>query len=60
MEQNKIAYSISKIHCTDSWGVWDKFFFQFLDHIWGPHDIDRFADSEKRKLPRYNVFRLSK
>ena len=29
-------------------------FFQFLDHIWGPHDIDRFADSENRKLPRYN------
>lgn len=28
--------------------------FQFLDEMWGPHDVDRFATFRNRKIDRYN------
>ena len=50
---NVVADSISKVCCTDSWGV-SKEFFEFMYSLWGPFDIDRFATSDNRKLFRYN------
>ena len=32
--------------------------FRMIDEIWGPHDIDRFADYQTRQLPRYNSLYL--
>jgi len=29
-------------------------FFNYVDQIWGPHDIDRFASYNNRKTVRYN------
>ncbi|VDH97547.1 Hypothetical predicted protein [Mytilus galloprovincialis] len=29
-------------------------FFEFVDNLWGPHSIDRFANMENRKLLRFN------
>ena len=37
----------------DDWSVTDEF-FAFIDNIWGPHTVDRFANSENKKLPRFN------
>ena len=28
-------------------------FFNHVDCIWGPHSVDRFANSHSRKLPRF-------
>ena len=50
---NGVADSISKVCCTDNWGV-SKEFFEFMFSLWGPFDIDRFATSDNRKLFRYN------
>ena len=50
---NCVADGISKVNCTDNWGVSDEF-FQFINSLWGPFDIDRFANSDNRKLFRYN------
>ena len=50
---NVVANSISKVCCTDSWGV-SKEFIEFMYSLWGPFDIDRFATSDNRKLFRYN------
>lgn len=50
---NSVADGISKIRCTDNWGVSDEF-FRFMNSLWGPFDIDRFATSDNRKLFRYN------
>ena len=29
-------------------------FFAHLDHIWGPHTVDRSANTFKAHLPRFN------
>ena len=50
---NFVADSISKVCCTDSWGVSDEI-FQFMHSLWDPFDIDRFVNSENRKKNRYN------
>ena len=52
-DHNSVADSISKMSCSDNWGVSDDF-FQFMNSLWGPFDIDRFATSDNRKLFRYN------
>ena len=41
-ELNDIADNISKFSNTDEWEVSSSFFEQ-IDNIWGPHDVDRFA-----------------
>ena len=51
---NFFADSISKVNCTDNWGVSDDF-FQLLNSLWGPFDIDRFANLDNMKLFRYNA-----
>ena len=52
-EFNTEADKFSKYVDVDSWEI-TKEFFQFLDNTWGPFTIDRFADSDNCKLPRFN------
>lgn len=44
---------LSKEIDFDDWGV-SQLFFSFMDSIWGPHTVDRFADNYNAKLPRFN------
>ena len=37
----------------DDWGI-NKAVFQWLESLWGPHSIDRFANSHNRQPERYN------
>ena len=48
---NEHADAISRIVDFDDWGVSFEF-FRLVDNIWGPHSVDRFANSHNRKLPR--------
>jgi len=50
---NSRADVISREIDYDDWGVSTEF-FQFIDKIWGPHTIDRFADELNAKLPKFN------
>lgn len=52
-EMNKEADEISKYLDTDDWRVTDAF-FEEIDSKWGPHTVDRFANRENTKLPRFN------
>lgn len=52
-EQNDIADTISKMGDTDEWEVTVEF-FDFMNELWGPYDIDRFASHRNRKVQRYN------
>lgn len=52
-EHNYIADNTSKIRDTDNWEVSDEF-FHFMDTLWGPHEIDRFATASNRRVTRYN------
>jgi hypothetical protein len=36
-----------------NWGVTCEF-FEFIDNMWGPHTIDRFANSGNTKVRRFN------
>ena len=49
---NQHADSISRIVDFDDWGVSFEFFLH-IDFIWGPHTVDRFADSKNHKLTRF-------
>ena len=51
--ENCLADFVSKMVDYDGWSVTDVF-FAFIDNIWGPHILDRFANSENKKLPRFN------
>lgn len=48
--KNDIADYISRIVDYDDWSVSDTV-FQYLDSIWGPHEIDWFANDYNHKLP---------
>lgn len=52
-DQNTVADSISRIIDFDDYTVKDEVFC-YLDGIWGPHTIDRFACYYNTKLPRFN------
>ena len=52
-EDNVEADLISKTIDRDDWGVSNSF-FKFLDFVWGPHSIDRFADESNKKTERFN------
>ena len=49
---NQHGDSISRIVDFDDWGVSFEFFLH-IDFIWGPHTVDRFADSNNHKLTRF-------
>ena len=44
---------MSKLIDYDDWYTADHL-FSFLDRLWGPHTIDRFANDQNNKLPRFN------
>ena len=52
-EENQQADYLSRLIDHDDWMV-NPFIFQWLDSVWGPHTIDRFATHYNRQLARYN------
>ena len=52
-ELNTCADDISNIIDFDDWYT-TQGFFAHLDHIWGPHIVDRFANALYANLPRFN------
>lgn len=52
-ELNTCADDISNIIDFDDWYT-TQGFFAHLDHIWGPHTVDRFANALDAHLPRFN------
>ena len=52
-EENQLADYLSRVVDYDDWGI-NKDVFQWLDSLWGPHSIDRFANSHNRQTERYN------
>ena len=51
--ENEQADFISRILDFDDWML-DPVMFAELDHEWGPHTIDRFADMHNAQLDRFN------
>jgi len=52
-DYNYVADEISKIIDYDDYTINDDIFV-FLDDLWGPHTVDRFACHYNRKLPLFN------
>jgi hypothetical protein len=52
-DKNQKADYLSKIIDFEDWGV-TKTFFDFIDSLYGPHTVDRFASAKNNKLPRFN------
>lgn len=52
-EQNEVADYLSRIVDYDDWGLSFPA-FQLIESKWGPHTVDRFANSFNAKLPRFN------
>ena len=52
-EQNVEADYISKVLEIDDWML-NPQVFEWLESMWGPHTVDRFANSANTQLPRFN------
>lgn len=52
-EQNTKADHISKMIDHEDWGVLDDF-FAFIDNLWRPHSVDRFASPLNNKTEKFN------
>ena len=52
-EENQRADALSRIIDVDDWGISFEF-FEFLNSMWGPFTIDRFANLSNTKLQRFN------
>ncbi|CAC5414329.1 unnamed protein product [Mytilus coruscus] len=52
-KENEKADYISKMVDFEDWGV-THIFFIFLNDMWGPYSVDRFASVENRKVLRFN------
>ena len=52
-EQNTKADELSRISDSDDWAI-SSTVFNFLDHKWGPHTVDRFACDYNSKCARFN------
>ena len=52
-KDNSFADELSREIDFDDWGV-SPSFFKFIDNIWGPHTVDRFADDFNCKLSTFN------
>ena len=50
---NEKADLISRIIDKDDWQTSIPF-FKYIDHIWGPHTFDRFADCNNKKVDKFN------
>ena len=47
--------AVSKLIVYDDWYTSDHVFL-FLNQLWGPHTIDRYANDQNNKLSRFNSF----
>ena len=52
--KNRIADPLSKSYDFDDWGTTDTL-FHYLNSLWGPFTIDRFADNKNAKLKEFNL-----
>ena len=52
-EENELADYISKLRDYDDWMV-HPIIFQQIDQLWGPHTVDRFANTHNAQLERFN------
>jgi hypothetical protein len=52
-EQNTQADYLSRIIDIDDWAI-STGFLQFIDELWGPHSVDRFASSNNAKTKLFN------
>ena len=52
-EQNELADYCSRIIDYDDWRL-NPTIFEWLDKLWGPHTVDRFADHTNTQVPRFN------
>ena len=52
-ENKGYADYVSKLADLDDWYL-NPDVFRWLDGIWGPHTVDRFANSANAQLPRFN------
>ena len=52
-EENMYADYISKVVEIDDWQL-SPGIFEWLDTLWGPHSVDRFANNSNTQLPRFN------
>ena len=50
---NQVADNLSREVDCDDWGI-SVDYFQYLDNLWGPHTVDRFADNYNTKTVRFN------
>ena len=50
---NEKSDLLSHVIDHDDWAITDHIFYR-LEHLWGPHSINRFADHLNCKLPRFN------
>ena len=51
--QKDQADFLCRIFDSDDWGL-SPLSFHHIDLVWGPHSVDRFANHENAKLPRFN------
>ena len=52
-ESNQYADTLSRVTDCDDWEIQDEIFL-YLNHVWGPHDIDRFAHDYNAKCKHFN------
>jgi hypothetical protein len=52
-KENTKADYISKMIDHEDWGITDTF-IEFIDDLWGPHSVDRFASVVNKKISRFN------
>jgi hypothetical protein len=52
-DNNKEADMYSKLIDYDDYGI-SQDFFSFIDHLYGPQTVGRFANDYNNKLPRFN------
>ena len=52
-EENEMADYFSRIIDADNWML-NPEFFGMLDELWGPHIIDRFANTDNTQIERFN------
>lgn len=53
-DKNQKADYLSKLVDYEDWGV-SQDFFSFIDSLYGPHSVDRFANSKNKKLPSFGI-----
>ena len=52
-EQNELADYYSKTKDTDNWSI-DNDSFRFINNLYGPFTVDRFANNLNQKLKCFN------